>query len=143
MSWASNMKLLTALIAGLIFGMGLIISGMANPRNVTGFLDLYGNWNPSLAFVMLGAIPVTMISFRWIESRQKTLLNEELHLPGKTHINPQLIIGSLLFGVGWAIAGLCPGPALVSIGFGETKAVLFVIAMLIGMKFFNTVHKAK
>lgn len=137
------MKLLFAFIAGLTFGIGLIISGMANPANVIGFLDLAGKWNPSLAFVMMGAIPVTFMAFRWLESRQRTALNEEVHLPGKTHINPQLIIGSLLFGVGWAIAGFCPGPALVSIGFGEIKAVLFVVAMLIGMKLFDVLHKSK
>ncbi|MEI7428768.1 MAG: YeeE/YedE family protein [Betaproteobacteria bacterium] len=127
------MKNIFTFISGLIFGIGLIISGMTNPAKVIGFLDLFGSWDPSLMFVMLGAIPVAFISFRIIEKKQATLLNESVHLPGKNHINSELIIGSLLFGSGWALAGLCPGPALVALGSGNSKAVIFVLAMLAGM----------
>lgn len=135
------MKLFTAFISGLIFGIGLIVSGMSDPSRVIGFLDLAGSWNPSLAFVMGGAIPVTFIAFRWLESRGKTVLNEELHLPGKSHINTELILGSLLFGAGWAISGFCPGPAIVAVGAGYTKAIVFTIAMLIGMMIYDYAHQ--
>lgn len=135
------MKLLTALISGLIFGIGLIVSGMADPSRVIGFLDLTGNWNPSLALVMGGAIPVTFIAFRWLEGRDKTVLNDELHLPGKTHINTELVLGSLMFGAGWAIAGFCPGPAIVAVGAGYGEAILFVVAMLVGMKIHDYAHQ--
>ena len=127
------MKNLLTLFAGLTFGFGLIISGMSNPNKVINFLDITGNWDPSLALVMLGAIPLAFLGFRWIETRYKTIFNEELHLPGKDNFNPSLLIGSLLFGVGWAITGFCPGPALVALGTGSVKAIFFVAAMLMGM----------
>ena len=122
-----------SLLAGVVFGIGLMVSGMSNPNKVIEFLDIAGNWNPSLAFVMLGAIPISFIGVRWIELKNKTLFNEELHLPGTKHINRSLWIGSFTFGVGWAITGFCPGPALVALGTGSTKALTFVIAMIIGM----------
>jgi len=127
------MKNLLTLFAGLTFGFGLIISGMSNPNKVINFLDITGNWDPSLALVMLGAIPLAFLGFRWIETSHKTIFNEELHLPGKDNFNPSLLIGSLLFGVGWAITGFCPGPALVALGTGSVKAIFFVAAMLVGM----------
>lgn len=127
------MKNILTFISGLIFGVGLIISGMTNPAKVIGFLDLFGNWDPSLIFVMLGAIPIAFIGFRIIEKKQATLLNEPVHLPGKDHMNSELIIGSLLFGSGWALAGFCPGPALVALGSGNSKGIIFVVAMLAGM----------
>lgn len=135
------MKLFTALLSGLIFGIGLIVSGMADPSRVIGFLDLAGNWNPSLALVMGGAIPVTFIAFRWLESRGKTALNEEIHLPGKTHLNTELVLGSLMFGAGWALAGFCPGPAIVALSAGYSEALIFVIAMLVGMKIHDFAHQ--
>ena len=127
------MKNLLTLFAGLTFGFGLIISGMSNPNKVINFLDITGNWDPSLALVMLGAIPLAFLGFRWIETSHKTIFNEALHLPGKDHFNPSLFIGSFLFGVGWAITGFCPGPALVALGIGSVKAIFFVAAMLVGM----------
>jgi len=127
------MKNLLTLFAGLTFGFGLIISGMSNPNKVINFLDITGNWDPSLALVMLGAIPLAFLGFRWIETSHKTIFNEELHLPGKDNFNPSLLIGSLLFGVGWAITGFCPGPALVALGTGSVKPIFFVAAMLMGM----------
>ena len=103
------MKNLLTLFAGVTFGFGLIISGMSNPNKVINFLDITGNWDPSLALVMLGAIPLAFLGFRWIETSHKTIFNEALHLPGKDNFNPSLLLGSLLFGVGWAITGFCPG----------------------------------
>ncbi len=136
------MKHTFTFFSGLIFGIGLIISGMTNPSKVIGFLDLFGNWDPSLGFVMIGAIFVTLIGFRFIEKKGGTLLNEVLHLPGKHHINRELIIGSLIFGSGWAIAGLCPGPALVTLGTGDIKAIFFVGAMLAGMLLHDRIFKS-
>jgi len=127
------MPIFTSLLAGLIFGMGLIMSGMANPAKVLGFLDLAGNWDPSLAMVMLGAISVGLVGFAVAKRRTRTCLGLPLTLPTARHIDRRLIGGSLLFGVGWGIAGFCPGPALVALGFGEIKAVVFVLAMLLGM----------
>jgi len=127
------MKNYLTLFAGFVFGFGLIISGMSNPNKVINFLDITGNWDPSLALVMLGAIPLAFLGFRWIERSHKTIFNEELHLPGKDHFNPSLLIGSLLFGVGWAITGFCPGPAIVAMGLGSVKAIIFIVSMLIGM----------
>jgi hypothetical protein len=127
------MKNIITLVAGIIFGIGLILSGMTNPSKVIGFLDIAGNWDPSLAFVMVGAILIGFFGFRQAEKTNATLFNEPIHLPGKTHITKELIIGSLLFGAGWALAGFCPGPAIVALGAGYTEAIIFVVAMLLGM----------
>jgi hypothetical protein len=135
------MKNTLTFISGLIFGLGLIVSGMTSPAKVIGFLDLFGSWDPSLLFVMLGAIPVALIGFRYIEKKQVTFLHDPIHLPGKTHINKELIIGSLLFGFGWALAGFCPGPAVVALGFGNYQALIFVIAMLMGMLLHDQTYK--
>ena len=135
------MKNLLTLFAGVTFGFGLIISGMSNPNKVINFLDITGNWDPSLALVMLGAIPLAFLGFRWIETSHKTIFNEALHLPGKDNFNPSLLLGSLLFGVGWAITGFCPGPALVALGTGSVKAIFFIVAMLTGMLLNDKVFK--
>ena len=135
------MKNIYALLAGLIFGLGLIVSGMANPEKVIGFLNIFGRWDPSLAFVMGGAIFVGVFSFRYIVKREKTLLGGILHLSNEKSINKRLIFGSLIFGLGWGVAGFCPGPALVSLGMGSLKGALFVIAMLAGMLTFKLVQK--
>ncbi len=135
------MKNIYALLAGLIFGFGLIVSGMANPEKVIGFLNIFGRWDPSLAFVMGGAIFVGVFSFKYIVKREKTLLGGSLHLSNEKSINKRLIFGSLIFGLGWGVAGFCPGPALVSLGMGSLKGVLFVIAMLAGMLVFKLVQK--
>ena len=127
------MKNLLTFITGLGFGIGLIISGMTNPAKVIGFLDLFGQWDPSLMFVMMGAVFVTFFGFKFIEKRKVTYFKESLHLSGKTHINKDLVVGSILFGAGWAMAGLCPGPALVALGSGNQEAIIFVVAMLVGM----------
>ncbi|MFM0092828.1 YeeE/YedE family protein [Paraburkholderia sediminicola] len=131
------MLILNALLAGLIFATGLIVSGMANPAKVLGFLDIAGNWDPSLAFVMAGAIAVGSVGFAIARRLRRSLFNAPMSLPSATRIDLRLLAGSAMFGAGWGLAGFCPGPALVSAGSGEFKAMLFVIAMLVGMKIFS------
>ncbi len=131
------MLLLTSLLAGLVFGLGLILSGMANPAKVLGFLDLAGAWDPSLAFVMVGAIAVGLLAFALARRRSVSVLGAAMRLPTARDIDRRLVLGSLLFGVGWGVAGFCPGPALVALGMGETKALVFVLAMLAGMGLFE------
>lgn len=130
----------TSLLAGLVFGFGLILSGMANPAKVLGFLDLFGRWDPSLGLVMGGAVAVTSVVFFLARRRTVSLLGAAMKLPTARHIDRRLVVGSLLFGVGWGIAGFCPGPALVALGMGEGKAVLFVLAMLAGMGLFEVLE---
>ena len=125
-----------ALLAGLVFGLGLLLSGMADPAKVLGFLDLAGDWDPSLALVMAGAILVTAVGFAVARRRAKSLLGTPIQLPTKRTIDRRLIVGSTLFGAGWGLAGFCPGPALVALGMGEAKAIVFVLAMLAGMGLF-------
>lgn len=127
------MPIFTALLAGLIFGLGLILSGMANPAKVLGFLDLVGAWDPSLMFVMGGAIGVAFFGFAAVGRRKLTPSGEPINLPTARRIDRPLVIGSLLFGIGWGVAGFCPGPALVGVGMLAPKALLFVLAMLAGM----------
>lgn len=128
---------LTSLLAGLVFGLGLLVSGMANPAKVLGFLDLAGAWDPSLAFVMAGAIGVGVPAFFAARARTRSLLGAAMQLPSARQIDRRLVGGSLLFGVGWGVAGFCPGPALVALGLGEMKALVFVAAMLLGMGLFE------
>lgn len=128
-------------LIGLLFGLGLILSGMSNPAKVLGFLDLAGNWDPSLAFVMGGAILVGLVAFQIARKRTQTFLGGALKLPNRTDIDKRLIIGSLTFGVGWGLAGFCPGPALVSLGSGQPKAVIFVIAMVVGMGIYELINR--
>ncbi|MFZ2737248.1 MAG: DUF6691 family protein [Burkholderiaceae bacterium] len=136
------MQILSALIAGLIFGLGLLVSGMANPAKVLGFLDLAGAWDPSLALVMVGAIAVGLITFSAAKRRTVSLLGAAMQLPTYKLINARLIVGSVVFGVGWGIAGFCPGPAVVALGLGELKALAFVLAMLLGMALFDWLEAA-
>ena len=132
-------KLSTAFsfLAGLVFGLGLMVSGMTNPAKVLGFLDLAGTWDPSLALVMAGAIAVGLVAFAIAKRRQTTWLGSPLFIPVAKHIDRRLVIGSALFGVGWGLAGICPGPALVLVGGGVTKGLIFVAAMLVGMGLFE------
>lgn len=122
---------------GLVFGLGLIISGMTDPGKVLGFLDLAGLWDPSLAFVMGGAILVGVLAFAVARKRSSSVLGGAMQFPTARHIDRRLVLGSLLFGVGWGMAGFCPGPAIVSLGAGEPKAMVFVLAMLAGMGIFE------
>lgn len=126
---------------GLLFGIGLILSGMTDPGKVIGFLDLFGAWDPSLALVMGGAILVGVFAFAVAKKRTTTFLNEALHLPTSSDIDKRLLVGGLMFGVGWGLAGFCPGPALVSLGTGEPKAAVFVLAMLAGMVLFELAER--
>ena len=131
------MRNISSLLVGLLFGFGLILSDMANPAKVLGFLDLAGHWDPSLAFVMIGAIALASIGFFASRRAGKPLLDQTKHLPAKKKIDVQLIVGSAIFGVGWGIAGFCPGPAVVAAGAEKTAAVIFLAAMLAGMLAFK------
>jgi len=137
------MLVLASLLAGLVFGLGLIASGMTNPAKVLGFLDLGGTWDPSLAFVMAGAIAVASVGFAISRKRTTSLIGAAMKLPTAQHIDRRLVVGSAVFGVGWGIAGFCPGPALVALGLGEIKALLFVAAMLAGMGIFELIERRK
>nr|WP_034341372.1 YeeE/YedE family protein [Herbaspirillum sp. B39] len=128
---------LAALPAGCCFGFALIVSGMADPPKVWGFLDLAGQWDPSLALVMGGAIAIGLPAFTLARKRQRTLLGEPMQLPTARTIDRRLVLGSLLFGIGWGIAGICPGPALVLLGMASGKGLVFVLAMLAGMLLFR------
>jgi uncharacterized membrane protein YedE/YeeE len=131
----------SAMITGLIFGLGLLLSGMANPAKVLGFLDLAGSWDPSLLLVMGGAIAIGLIAFSIAGRRSHSLLGEAMRLPLKRELDRRLILGSLGFGVGWGLAGFCPGPALVALGAGAPKAFVFVAAMLAGMTLFEWLER--
>lgn len=137
------MLVIASLLAGLVFGLGLILSGMANPAKVLGFLDLAGSWDPSLAFVMAGAIAVGMVAFMVARRRTVSFLGAEMRLPSARRIDGRLVGGSVLFGIGWGIGGFCPGPGLVALGMGETKALVFVAAMLLGMGLFEFLEHCK
>ena len=128
---------------GLVFGLGLIISGMTDPGKVLGFLDLAGLWDPSLALVMGGAVLVGLLAFTLARKRTTSVLGDPMQLPTERQIDRRLVLGSLAFGVGWGIAGFCPGPAIVSLGAGEPKAVVFVLAMLAGMGAFEWLEMRK
>ncbi|MBP9786658.1 MAG: YeeE/YedE family protein [Acinetobacter sp.] len=127
------MKNIFAFILGSLFSLGLLISGMSNPEKVLGFLDIFGQWDISLMFVMMGAIIVAIIPFQKAIRNPKTIFGEEISLPMNTHIDKNLIVGSSLFGVGWGIAGICPAPAITLIGLGYSQAWYFIAAMLLGM----------
>ena len=135
------MPFISAFIAGLVFGLGLILAGMTNPAKVQAFLDLAGNWDPSLAFVMGGAILVGLVAFRFAGKRERSLLGEAMRLPTVTRIDRRLVLGSLAFGVGWGLAGFCPGPALASLASGGAKAGIFTGAMLAGMVVFEILER--
>lgn len=135
------MHLFTALIAGLIFGIGLILSGMTNPGKVIGFLDLAGRWDPSLGFVMGGAILVALFAARWAVGRTQSLTGAAMRIPTAARIDRRLVLGSLTFGVGWGLAGYCPGPALASLASGGAKPWLFVAAMVAGMLLFEVLER--
>lgn len=137
------MLVLTSLLAGLVFGLGLIVSGMANPAKVIGFLDLAGAWDPSLALVMAGAIAVGVVAFAVARRRTVSFIGAEMKLATPRRIDRRLVMGSMLFGVGWGVAGFCPGPALVALGIGGVKAFVFVAAMLAGMGIFELFERSK
>ncbi|MCL7461357.1 YeeE/YedE family protein [Pseudomonas sp. NW5] len=127
------MNHLSALVAGLLFGVGLLLAGMADPAKVLAFLDLAGNWDPSLAFVMGGGIAAAIVPFTLAKRRQQSLIGCPMQLPTKREPDRALIVGSLLFGIGWGLAGICPGPGVVVLASGNLSIVPFVLAMLAGM----------
>ena len=131
------MQIVVALFAGLVFGIGLIISGMADPSKVLNFLDLAGRWDPSLAFVMGGAILVAVVAFHFAARRTKSLLGYVMRLPTAQQIDRRLLLGGLAFGVGWGLSGFCPGPALVSLASGHAEPVIFTLALVAGMAVFE------
>ena len=134
---------LASLLSGLLFGAGLLLSGMANPVKILGFLDLTGRWDPSLALVMLGAVAIGGVAFRIATRRDTSLLGAPMQLPPVRRIDRRLVLGSLAFGVGWGLVGFCPGPALVALGAGEQKAFVFVLAMLLGMGLFEWLERRR
>lgn len=132
---------LIAFLAGVMFAVGLVVSGMTNPEIVTGFLDIFGEWNYSLAFVMGGALLVNVIAFKVILSKPKPLCETQHYLPTNKLVDKKLVVGSILFGVGWGALGVCPGPGLVNLMTFEPTAVGFIVSMLVGMEIFNWTKK--
>lgn len=137
------MHIVTAFIVGLVFGIGLIVAGMTNPAKVQGFLDLAGMWDPSLAFVMGGAILVGLVAFRLAGKRERALLGDVMRLPTATRIDRRLVLGGLAFGAGWGLAGFCPGPALASLATGGAKVLIFTGAMVAGMIVFEVLERGR
>jgi uncharacterized membrane protein YedE/YeeE len=135
------MQNLVALLAGLLFGLGLILSGMTDPTKIQGFLDLGGTWDPSLAVVMAGAILVAAPAFAVARRRSRSLLDNPMRLPTSQTIDAQLVWGSVAFGAGWGLAGFCPGPALISASAGSVQASIFVAAMLAGMLLYAILNR--
>jgi uncharacterized membrane protein YedE/YeeE len=135
------MHIVSAFIVGLIFGIGLIVAGMTNPAKVQAFLDLAGNWDPSLALVMGGAILVGLVACRFAGQRERSLLGEAMRLPTASRIDRRLVLGSLAFGAGWGLGGFCPGPALASLATGGGNVLLFTGAMLAGMVVFDILER--
>jgi uncharacterized protein len=131
------MPVLLQFVIGLVFGVGLLVSGMSDPAKVLNFLDLggirAGTWDPSLAFVMAGAIAVALTGYKLVLQRSQPLFAERFYLPGRDDIDLRVVVGPAIFGVGWGLVGFCPGPALTALGFGAPAAFLFVLAMLAGM----------
>ena len=134
---------IAALVSGLIFGWGLILAGMANPEKVLAFLDIAGAWDPSLGFVMAGAIAVGSVAFLMARKRRRSYLGLPMNLPVSRVIDKRLVLGSLAFGMGWGMAGICPGPALVLLGSGSGKGIVFVAAMLLGMGVFEVLERIR
>ena len=137
------MQRISEFVVGLIFGLGLMLSGMTDPGKVIGFLDLFGNWDPSLALVMGGAIAVGFFAFALAKKRTTSFLGGALHLPKSTQIDKRLIWGNVMFGAGWGLAGFCPGPALVSMAAGQDKALVFVLSMVFGMIVYELIQRRK
>lgn len=132
---------IAALIAGLVFGLGLILSGMGNPAKVQNFLDIFGTWDPSLGFVMGGAIAVGLVAFTWAKRRKTSVLGEPMQLPTATVVDRKLLTGAAMFGVGWGLAGFCPGPAVMNLATLQPQVWMFVAAMLAGMLLQHAVAK--
>ena len=126
------MNKIVSLLCGIIFGIGLVISQMINPAKVLGFLNLFGEWDPSLAFVMIGALIISSPSFHLFKNKEKPIFSSSFSTPNKKEIDKELIFGSILFGAGWGLVGLCPGPAITSIALLNVSSAIFVVSMFIG-----------
>ena len=137
------MHVLVSFLVGLLFGAGLVVSGMTDPFKVIGFLDVTGLWDPSLAFVMAGAILVGAVAYRLAGKRDAAILGGPMRLPARTAVDRRLVAGSLVFGIGWGLAGFCPGPALAALGAGYGKAAAFVAAMLAGMAVYELAERRR
>ena len=137
------MSRLSALLCGLLFGLGLLLSDMANPAKVLAFLDLAGAWDPSLALVMVGAIAAAWPAFALARRRRRSLLGMPMQLPTRNDVDPRLMVGSLLFGIGWGLAGFCPGPALTALSIGGPDVVIFVAFLLLGMALVGVLPASK
>ncbi len=135
------MKLVVAFASAVLFALGLGVSGMTNPDNIIGFLDIFGDWRPALMLVMVGAIVVHMVSYRLIVKRSTPLLHTAFHLPTRKDVDKELVIGSLLFGVGWGLGGFCPGPALASLASAQSSVFYFVGSMLVGIAIYHYMIK--
>lgn len=138
-----GMQWLTAGFAGLLLGLGLILSGMANPAKVVGFLDVAGSWDPSLGLVMGGGLVVGSIGFALLKKQPKTLTGEPLNLPASRKIDVRLVLGSVLFGIGWGITGICPGPGLVLLGAGVPEGIVYIASLLAGMTLYSLIEKLR
>lgn len=137
------MRRVIEFLVGLVFGWGLLLSGMTDPGKVQGFLDLFGQWDPSLALVMGGAIAVGVFAFALARRRASTFLGDAIRLPASNEIDKRLVAGALIFGAGWGLAGFCPGPGIVAMAAGEIKAAVFVAAMLVGMLGFQLLERGR
>ncbi|MBA2691367.1 MAG: YeeE/YedE family protein [Rubrobacter sp.] len=135
------MRVFVALLSGVVFGVGIAVSGMINPAKVIGFLDFAGEWDPTLAFVMGGALLVSIPAFRFVLSRPRPVLEDSFDLPKKTTLDARLLGGAALFGVGWGISGFCPGPAVVALASGLPSVFVFMAAMLAGMAVYKRVFE--
>jgi hypothetical protein len=130
-------KIIISFVAGIIFAIGLVISGMTNPHVVLGFLDVLGQWNPSLSFVMIGAVAFNLISFHFIQKIKAPFCSSQFDFPQKKNIDTPLVLGSIFFGIGWGIMGVCPGPGIVNIVTLHPQALIFVLCLVIGMVLFK------
>ncbi|WP_426099134.1 DUF6691 family protein [Providencia sp. PROV200] len=135
------MPILIALISGLLFGLGLVVAGMGNPAKILVFLDITGTWDPSLLITMAVGMVISGITFLWVKKRSVSVLNCPLQIPTNQTIDKKLVTGSVLFGVGWGLAGICPGPALLLTGMGITQGIIFTLAMVAGMAIFQFTQK--
>jgi uncharacterized membrane protein YedE/YeeE len=135
------LKNLSALFCGILFGLGLVISQMVNPAKVLGFLDITGNWDPSLALVMAGALVTLGLAYRLILIREAPIMEQNFFLPSAVGIDARLLIGASLFGIGWGLSGFCPGAAIAAIGYGHIETLLFTLAMCVGIWIFKLIHK--
>ncbi|MGQ2910061.1 MAG: DUF6691 family protein [Aliihoeflea sp.] len=127
------MSFLVNLALGLLFGAGLVVSGMSDPAKVLNFLDLFGTWDPSLAFVMGGAMLVTFVGYRLVLTRAEPIVGSQFHLPARNDLDARIVAGPAIFGIGWGLGGFCPGPALTALGLGATGTLAFIPAMILGM----------